>query len=197
MITVDEIIEGLKPTIEYFKKGGTININPKNKGKLKATEKKTGKSASQLAHSKNKKTAKRAQFALNARHFKHIKKREDGGEVQSAENGKVKNKASMIFIIRAHKQGGILDIINEYKKGGKSHKPGGSNVGKKHFANGKKRTGPYVGPSGGAPAGSYPIPDEAHGKAAIRMSGHAPNPQGIKNAVYRKYPELRPKKKKK
>jgi len=74
-------------------------------------------------------------------------------------------------------------------------KPGGSNVGKKTFASGKPRTGPYAGPSGGAPKGSYPIPDKAHGKAAIKMSGHAPNPAGIKSAVYRKYPELKPDKK--
>jgi len=74
-------------------------------------------------------------------------------------------------------------------------KPGGSNVGKKTFANGKPRTGPYAGPSGGSPKGSYPIPDKAHGKAAIKMSGHAPNPEGIKSAVYRKYPDLKPDKK--
>jgi hypothetical protein len=74
-------------------------------------------------------------------------------------------------------------------------KPGGSNVGKKTFASGKPRTGPYAGPSGGAPKGSYPIPDKAHAKAAIKMSGHAPNPSGIKSAVYRKYPELKPDKK--
>lgn len=75
-------------------------------------------------------------------------------------------------------------------------KPGGSNVGKKTFASGKPRTGPYAGPSGGAPKGSYPIPDKAHAKAAIKMSGHAPNPAGIKSAVYRKYPDLKPEDKK-
>lgn len=74
--------------------------------------------------------------------------------------------------------------------------PGGSNVGKKTFASGKPRTGPYAGPSGGSPKGSYPIPDKAHAKAAIKMSGHAPNPAGIKSAVYRKYPDLKPEDKK-
>jgi len=74
--------------------------------------------------------------------------------------------------------------------------PGGSNVGKKTFASGKTRTGPYAGPSGGSPKGSYPIPDKAHAKAAIKMSGHAPNPAGIKSAVYRKYPDLKPEDKK-
>jgi len=34
-------------------------------------------------------------------------------------------------------------------------------------------------------------PGIAHAKAAIKMSGHAPNPSGIKAAVYRKYPQLK------
>lgn len=55
----------------------TININPKNKGKLTATAKKTGKSFTQLSHSKNPLTRKRAIFALNARKWNH--KHADGG----------------------------------------------------------------------------------------------------------------------
>jgi len=86
------------------------------------------------------------------------------------------------------KNGGKLskDYIEKARE-----KPGGSNVGKEKFASGAKRTGPYAGPSGGAPKGSYPIPDIGHAKAAIKLSGHAPNPAGIKSAVYRKYPELK------
>ena len=74
---------------------------------------------------------------------------------------------------RKHQDGGLIDflmpLIEQYKKGGKlskeyikkaHEKPGGSNVGKKTFASGAKRTGSYVGPSGGAPKGSYPIPDK-------------------------------------
>lgn len=72
-------------------------------------------------------------------------------------------------------------------------KPGGSNVGKKKFASGKKRTGPYVGPSGDAPKGSYPIPDKKHAKAALALAHNAPNPEGIKKAVYKKYPEFKKK----
>lgn len=48
-----------------------IKINPKNKGKFNATKKKTGKTTEELAHSKNPITRKRAQFALNARKWKH------------------------------------------------------------------------------------------------------------------------------
>lgn len=54
-----------------FANGGKIHLDPKNKGKLTATAKRTGKSFEELAHSKNPLTRKRAQFALNARHFNH------------------------------------------------------------------------------------------------------------------------------
>lgn len=54
-----------------FANGGRIHINPKNKGKLTETAKRTGKSFSELAHSKNPLTRKRAQFALNAKHWNH------------------------------------------------------------------------------------------------------------------------------
>ena len=49
----------------------------------------------------------------------------------------------------------------------------------------------YAASSDGAPKGSYPIPDKAHAISALRLSDHDPNPQGIKDAVYRKYPELK------
>lgn len=56
--------------INEYKYGG-IHIKKKNKGKLTATAKRTGKSFSELAHSKNPLTRKRAQFALNAKKFNH------------------------------------------------------------------------------------------------------------------------------
>lgn len=163
--------------IQKYKKGG-IYIKPENKGKFTATKKKTGKSTEELTHSKNPITKKRAVFAQNAKKWKH----EKGGNIES-----------IFDLIKQYKNGGSLS--KEYIK--KAHeKPGGSNVGKKKFASGAKRTGPYVGPSGGAPKGSYPIPNKKHAVAAIKLSGHAPNPQGIKNAVYKKYPQLKPKQKK-
>jgi hypothetical protein len=48
-----------------------IHINLKNKGKFNALKKRTGKTTEQLTHSKNPLTRKRAQFALNAKKWKH------------------------------------------------------------------------------------------------------------------------------
>jgi|GEM_PF-1186205 len=62
-------------------------------------------------------------------------------------------------------------------------KPGGSNVG-------KYRKGPFCGPSGGAPKGSYPVNTRKRAIAAISYSRHAPNPAGIKKCVCRHWPSL-------
>jgi len=64
-------------------------------------------------------------------------------------------------------------------------KPGGSNVG--NYPDVKS----FAGPAGGAPKGSYPMNTIERGKSAIKLAHNAPNPQGIKNAVYKKYPSLR------
>lgn len=48
-----------------------IHINPANRGKFNATKKRTGKTTEELSNSKNPLTRKRAQFALNARKWKH------------------------------------------------------------------------------------------------------------------------------
>ena len=54
-----------------YRNGGGIHIKPKNRGKFKATMRRTGKTAEQLKHSSNPLTRKRAIFALNARKWKH------------------------------------------------------------------------------------------------------------------------------
>jgi len=65
-------------------------------------------------------------------------------------------------------------------------KAGGSNVGEyKSVAKGE-----FAGPSGGAPAGSYPINTRKRAKAALAYARNAPNPEGIKRAVHKKYPDL-------
>jgi hypothetical protein len=66
-------------------------------------------------------------------------------------------------------------------------KPGGSNVGK------YKGVKAFAGPSGGAPAGSFPINTLKRAKSALKLAHNAPRPAGIKRAVYKKYPSLKPK----
>lgn len=121
---------------------------------------------------------------------KLVKKKMDGGNVPPTKSTKPIIHSDLVKHlekITVKKEGAKL--TKEYIK--KAHeKPGGSNVGKKTFADGSKRTGPYVGPSGGAPKGSYPIPDLKHAKSALSLAHNAPNPQGVKNAVYKKYPQL-------
>jgi uncharacterized protein YdaT len=62
-------------------------------------------------------------------------------------------------------------------------KPGGSNAG-------KYKKGPFCGPSGGAPRGTYPVNTRARAIAAIAYARNAPNPSGIKACVCRHYPDL-------
>ena len=65
-------------------------------------------------------------------------------------------------------------------------RPGGSNVGK------YKGVKAFAGPSGGAPAGSFPINTLKRAKSALKLAHNAPRPAGIRAAVYRKYPKLKP-----
>ena len=62
----------------------------------------------------------------------------------------------------------------------------GSNVGR--YPHGKT----LAGPSGGSPDGSYPINTLARAKSALKLAHNAPDPEGIRRAVFRKYPQLRP-----
>jgi hypothetical protein len=62
-------------------------------------------------------------------------------------------------------------------------KPGGSNVG-------KYKTGPFCGPAGGAPKGSYPVNTKKRASAALSYARHAPNPDGIRKCVCKHWPDL-------
>lgn len=64
---------------------------------------------------------------------------------------------------------------------------GGSNYGKYKNVTPKE----FAGQAGGAPKYSYPINTKARARAALAYARNAPDPQGIRNAVYRKYPDLR------
>lgn len=61
----------LSKGLTNHKYGGSIHINPANRGKFTATMKRTGKTAEELSHSSNPLTRKRAIFALNARKWNH------------------------------------------------------------------------------------------------------------------------------
>lgn len=52
--------------LHQYADGGSIDINPNNRGKFNATKKRTGKTTEELTHSKNPLTRKRAIFAQNA-----------------------------------------------------------------------------------------------------------------------------------
>lgn len=83
--------------------------------------------------------------------------------------------------------------IPKKKKKQLEDKPGGSNVGE--YENVKPSD--FAGSAGGAPKYSYPIPTVEKARSALRLAHNAPNPEGIKKKVYNKFPQLRPKKKKK
>lgn len=82
--------------------------------------------------------------------------------------------------------------VSKAKEKKMEKKPGGSNVGE-YKSVGKKD---FAGPKGGSPKGSYPINTRARGKSALKLAHNAPNPEGIKKAVYKKYPSLKGKAKK-
>ena len=54
-----------------YASGGSIHINPANKGKFTETMRRTGKTAEELKHSPNPLTRKRATFAINAKKWNH------------------------------------------------------------------------------------------------------------------------------
>ena len=63
-------------------------------------------------------------------------------------------------------------------------KPGGSNVGQ------YKTKGPFCGPSGGAPQGSFPVNTRKRAIAALAYARNAPNPGGIRSCVKKHWPDL-------
>lgn len=83
--------------------------------------------------------------------------------------------------------------VSKAKEKAMEKRKGGSNVGE--YKNVKKKD--FAGPKGGSPQGSFPINDLKHARSALKLAHNAPNPAGIKRAVYAKYPQLNPKNKKK
>lgn len=96
-----------------------------------------------------------------------------------------KHKKKMVKIAKDKK-------VTKAKEKKMEKKPGGSNVGRYPDVSQKD----FAGPSGGAPAGSYPVNTKSRAKSALKLAHNAPNPEGIKAAVYKRYPDLKPKGKK-
>jgi len=78
----------------------------------------------------------------------------------------------------------MAELTEKEKKA--REKPGGSNVG--DYPNVKKSD--FCGPAGGAPEGSYPVNTEKRAKSALKLAHNAPNPEGIRKCVLKKYPHL-------
>ena len=81
----------MSPFGNRFAEGGSIHINPANRGKFNATKRRTGKSTEELTHSKNPLTRKRAIFAQNARKWEHayggpLNLYAEGGELDDLNN---------------------------------------------------------------------------------------------------------------
>lgn len=66
-------------------------------------------------------------------------------------------------------------------------KKGSSNTGKYKDVSPKE----FAGKSGGASAYSFPINTLARARNALARAHYAPNPEGIRRSVYRKYPGLK------
>lgn len=71
-------------------------------------------------------------------------------------------------------------------------KKGSSSAGKYKTVNPKE----FAGSSGGAAKYSFPINTIARARNALARAHYAPDPSGIKEKVYRKYPELKKRKEK-
>lgn len=66
-------------------------------------------------------------------------------------------------------------------------KKGGSNTGRYKSVSPKA----FAGKAGGTSKYSFPIPDIKHARAALSRAHFAPNPEGIRAAVYKKFPQLK------
>ena len=73
------------------------------------------------------------------------------------------------------------DLDREREKEGSSNAGDYSDVDKDDFC----------GPAGGAASGTYPVNTKERAKAALRLAHNAPDPEGIKRCVYKKFPELK------
>lgn len=79
---------------------------------------------------------------------------------------------------------GLTVSREKYKK--MKEKPGSSNVGEYKGLSKKE----FCGPAGGSSKGSYPVNTKKRARAALAYARNAPNPEGIKRCVRKKYPDM-------
>mgnify|MGYP001589896841 CR=1 FL=1 len=77
--------------------------------------------------------------------------------------------------------------IPKSKKISLKGRPGGSSTGK--YTNVSPKA--FAGKSGGTSPFSFPINTLARARNALARAHFAPNPEGIRSAVYKKYPQLK------
>jgi len=108
----------MTPNVMHFKDGGTIHINPANKGKFNALKKRTGKTTEELTHSKNPLTRKRAVFAQNAAKWHH----EGGGLLNGMDNEQIYGKKNPLMLMEGplHEEGGINFLPDAEVEGGET-----------------------------------------------------------------------------
>ncbi len=112
--------------------GGSIHINPENRGKFNATKARTGKTTEELTHSKNPLTRKRAIFAQNAAKWQHAY----GGPINQFEEGGGMtiddiNNSMPSVIIKALDPTGITSYYDVYQAGKQMYQnPSWLNTGK-------------------------------------------------------------------
>jgi len=91
--------------LSEYGKGGKIHIKPENRGKFTAYKKRTGKTTEEALHSKDPHVRKMANFAKNAKKWKHG----DGGTLKPY---RAKNEEDYKF-----RQGAYTDSLNAYNTG--------------------------------------------------------------------------------
>lgn len=101
---------------------------------------------------------------------------------QKKESSKKNGKKKMVKVAHGKK-------ISRAKERKLEKKAGGSNTGE------YKNVSPsdFAGKAGGTSPYSYPINTLKRAKAALSLAHNAPNPEGIRKKVYKKYPELKKK----
>jgi len=92
----------------------------------------------------------------------------------------VKNKDKKVTVAKGVKvKRGTTEKMRE--------KPGSSNAGKYKNVSPTK----FAGAAGGASKYSFPINSLARARSALSLAHNAPDPEGIRREIFKKYPQLK------